>query len=343
FPENVNKDLLTLFEHVAQQGPTSKQWKKDIADAFNNPRLLTCSADLMHDGWYPVLRRWALSDKDRLPELLSKITAPSTAGIMFGVGANAARLEADRRTQLTLRKMMLLMLSCEQDIFVGNLTQILDKLVDLCTADASSSPSSTTRAEVFMVFRAMILSFSPIHLSAVWPILNANLQKAITTCLPGGHEQDTYSNLSLLQACKLLDLLTTLSPDEFQLHEWLYITDTIDAVYRPVDLNPVALTDEAAEALGIESSEHSAFTLATTIGNSSSEAGVRRPFLGGSVVDGADTKAMARDDFLRSVLQPFFGQLSMYSYEATYSMSVPDVELCRRGLLEDILDESTMA
>ncbi|KAG9932482.1 hypothetical protein KCU98_g20360, partial [Aureobasidium melanogenum] len=96
FPENVNKDLLTLFEHVAQQGPTSKQWKKDIADAFNNPRLLTCSADLMHDGWYPVLRKWALSDKDRLPELLSKITAPSTAGIMFGVGANAARLEADR-------------------------------------------------------------------------------------------------------------------------------------------------------------------------------------------------------------------------------------------------------
>ncbi|KAI4747245.1 hypothetical protein E4T50_02454 [Aureobasidium sp. EXF-12298] len=343
FPENVNKSLLTLFEHVAQQGPTSKQWKKDIADAFNNPRLLSCSADLMHDGWYPVLRKWALGDKDRLPELLSKITAPSTAGIMFGVGANAARLEADRRTQLTLRKMMLLMLACDQDILVGNLTPILDKLVDLCTANASSSPSSTTRAEVFMVFRAMILSFSPVHLSAVWPILNANLQKAITTCLPGDHEQDTYSNLSLLQACKLLDLLTTLSPDEFQLHEWLYITDTIDAVYRPVDLNPVALTDEAAEALGMEGSEHPAFTPATTIGNSSSEAGVRRPFLGRSVVDGADTKAMARDDFLRSVLQPFFSQLSMYSYEATYSMSVPDVELCRRGLLEDILDESTMA
>jgi hypothetical protein len=344
FPENVNKDLLKLFEHIAQQGPTSKNWKKDIADAFNNPRLLMCSAELIQGGWYPVLRKWALSDKDRLPELLSKITAPSTAGIMFGVGANAARLEADRRTQLTLRKTMLLMLACEQDTFVGNLTQILDKLVDLCTADSSSSPSSTTRAEVFMVFRAMVLSFSPIHLSAVWPVLNSELQKAITTCLPGGHDQEIYSNLSLLQACKLLDLLTTLSPDEFQLHEWLYITDTIDAVYRPVDLNPVALTDEAAEALGMEPSDHSTFTTPTAPTNTTSgEAGARKPFLGSSVMDGADTKAMAKDDFLRSVLQPFFSQLSMFSYEATYSMGVPDVETCRRGLLEDILDESTMA
>lgn len=343
FPENINKDLLKLFEHIAQQGPTSKNWKKDMSDAFNNPRLLMCSADLMHDGWYPVLRKWALSDKDRLPELLSKITAPSTAGIMFGVGANAARLEADRRTQSMLRRTMLLMLACEQDTFVSDLTQILDKLVDLCTADSSSSPSSTTRAEVFMVFRAMVLSFSPIHLSAVWPVLNSNLQKAITTCLPGGHDQEIYSNLSLLQACKLLDLLTTLSPDEFQLHEWLYITDTIDAVYRPVDLNPVALTDEAAEALGMESSEHSTFTPPTVSNNTPGEAGTRKPFLGASVMDGADTKAMAKDDFLRSVLQPFFSQLSMFSYEATYSMGVPDVETCRRSLLDDILDESTMA
>ncbi|KAI5239634.1 hypothetical protein E4T43_06589 [Aureobasidium subglaciale] len=345
FPENINKDLLKLFECVAQQGPTSKYWKKDIADAFNNPRLFTCSTELMQHGWYPVLRKWALSDKDRLPELLSKITTPSTAGIMFGVGANAARLEADRKTQLTLRKTMLLMLACEQDTFVGSLTQILDKVIDLCTADPSSSPSSTTRSEVFMVLRATVLSFSQIHLSAVWPVLNANLQRAITTCLPGGsvHEQETHSNLSLLQACKLLDLLTTLSPDEFQLHEWLYITDTIDAVYRPVDLNPVALTDEVAEVLGMENSEHSIFTSSNVLGTSLSETSARKPFLGGSVMDGADTKAMAKDDFLRSVLQPFFSQLSMYSYEATYSMGVPDVEVCRRGLLEDILDESTMA
>lgn len=343
FPENLNVDLLRLFEHIAQQSPTAKPWKKDIGDAFNNPRLLASSADLMQDGWFPVLRKWVLSDKDRMPELLSRLTAPSTAGIMFGVGANAARLEADRRTQLTLRKAVLLLLACEQDTFMSYLGPIVEKLVDLCAADPSSSPSSATRAEVFMVFRALLLSFSQVHLAALWPVLNSTVQATIASCLPESANRENSDNLSLLQACKLLDLLTTLTPDEFQLYEWLYVTDTIDAVYRPADWSPVALTDEVNEALGVNASETSSYVTTLSPAVTQNGSSSRRPFLSSSSMDGADTKAMARDDFIRSVLQPFFSQLSMYAYEATYGMGRPDLEACRRGLLEDILDESTMA
>lgn len=342
FPENVSLDLLKLFEAIAQQSPAAKSWKKDFSDAFYNPRLLTSSIDLIHNGWLPLLRKWSLGEKDRFPELLSRLTVPSTAGIMFGVGANAARLEADRRTQLVLRRAALLLLSCEQDTYMSNLGLILNWLVELCAADASSSPSSTTRAEVFMVFRALMLTFSSVHLSAAWPVLNTALQKAILSCVPGSQSRDTYGNLSLLQACKLLDLLTTLIPDEFQLHEWLYITNTVDAVYRPVGLDPIALADEVAEALNAESQEHS---FGTALAASTHDtACMRRPYLSASSsVDGADTKAMARDDFIRSMLQPFLSQLSMYAYEATYQMGVPDIEACKRSLLEDVLDESTMA
>ena len=341
FPDNVNMDHLRLFQIIAQQGPLAKSWKKDLTDAFNNPRLLTSPVNLMEDGWLPLLQKWALSDKDRLPELLARLTVPSTAGIMFGVGANAARLDADRRTQLVLRRAVLFLLACEQDTYVANLTLILNWLVDLCAADASSSPSSTTRAEVFMVFRAMVLSFSSTHLSAIWPILNTYLQDAIASCLPSSQDKDTYGNLSLLQACKLLDLLTTLAPDEFQLHEWLYITNTVDAVYRPPGFNAVALADEVAEVLTVEANEPTSYSAAAVPAQNTS--GVRRPYLGTSSIDGADAKAMARDDFIRNILQPFLSQLSMYSYEATYQMGVPDMQVCRRSLLEDVLDESTMA
>ncbi|GAB7357467.1 hypothetical protein MBLNU459_g0007t1 [Dothideomycetes sp. NU459] len=343
FPENLSIDILRLFEHIEQQSPTAKPWKKDIGDAFNNPKILSCSADLIEDGWFPVLRKWALSDKDRMPELLSRLTAPSTAGIMFGVGANAARLEADRKTQLTLRKAVLLILACEQDTFMNYLNLLLEKVVDLCAADPSSSPSSATRADVFMVFRAVILSFSQVHLSALWPILNSTVQTTIESCLPNSTNRDTSDNLSLLQACKLLDLLAALTPDEFQLHEWLYITDTIDAVYRPADWKPTALTDEINEALGVTSMEPSSYAAPVLPPTSQSSSTSRRPFLSASGMDGADIKAMARDDFVRGVLQPFFGQLSMYAYEATYGMGTPDVEACRRTLLIDVLDERTMA
>lgn len=341
FPENINIEHLRLFEMIAQQSPTAKSWKKDFTDAFYNSRLLTSPAELMHSGWLPLLRKWALSDQARLPELLSRLTVPSTAGIMFGVGANAARLEADRRTQLTLRRAVLLLLACEQDTFMSNLSLLLNWLIDLCAADASSSPSSTTRAEVFMVFRALVLSFSSVHLSAAWPILNTVLQSAITSCMPGNYDHETYGNLSLLQACKLLDLLTTLEPDEFQLHEWLYITNTIDAVYRPIDQHSVALADEVAEVLSTETPEQLPYAGLNAPAQNTSDA--RRPYMSTSHIDGADAKAMGRDDFVRGVLQPFLSQLSMYAYEATYQMGVPDMDACRRSLLDDVLDESTMA
>lgn len=343
FPENITIEHLRLFESIAQQGATAKSWKKDLTDAFNNPRLLTSPIHLMEDGWLPLLRKWTLSDRERMPELLSRLTSPSTAGIMFGVGANAARMEADRRTQLTLRRVVLLLLACEQDTFMGNLDSILNWLVDLCTANVSSSPSSITRAEVFMVFRALILSFSSAHLSAIWPTLNTALQAAIISCHPAGQEQETYGNVSLLQACNLLDLLMTIEPDEFQLHEWLYITNTIDAVYRPAAFDPVALTDEVAEALGGDYTEPSSYALRSTSSTPSSTGGYRQPFFSSATLDGADVKAMARDDFVRTVLQPFLSQLSMYVYEGVYNLGTPDVQSCRRRLLEDVLDESTMA
>ena len=40
------------------------------------------------------------------------------------------------------------------------------------------------------------------------------------------------------------------APDDFQLHEWLFVTDTVDAVYRTAAYRPVALVDELSEELG---------------------------------------------------------------------------------------------
>lgn len=347
FPDSIGPGHLQLLLYISEQGPTAKSWKKDVSDAFNDARIISSSTDLMQNGWMPVFRKWSLSDKDRLPDLLSRLVAPSAAGIMFGVGANAARLDADRKTQLNLRRIALLLLSCKSDTFVSSLSLMDEKLSELATATLSSSPSSTTRAEFFMVFRALILSISFNHLSAIWPMINATMQAALASAIPGSHEQETYNNASLLQACKLLDLLITITPDEFQLHEWLYITDTIDAVYRPDDWTPDALVDEVAESLGAEESSLSSsqYTSTPVAQQTTSGGPTRSQFLNSSLnggVDGADVKAMARDEFVRGVLRPFFSQLSMYAYEATYGMGGPDVEGCRQALVQDLLDEGTI-
>ena len=58
--------------------------------------------------------------------------------------------------------------------------------------------------------------------------------------------------------------------------------------------------------------------------------------------DKDDIKAAARDDFARAVIRPFLSQLSIHAYEGVYSMDTPDIDICRRSLLEDLLDMNTI-
>ncbi|OCL14858.1 hypothetical protein AOQ84DRAFT_384431 [Glonium stellatum] len=346
FPENVTKSTLDLIYQLARVAQNNKAWKKDVADAFNDPRFFSTPLSLITSSWLPILAQWTLTDKDRLPELLSRLSAPTTAGIMFGVGATSARQEADRKAQLTLRRVSLLLLAAPEDTFTPALPALFEKLVELLTATPASSPSSTTRAELFMLLRALILKTSPVHLAPLWPISTAELTSALTSLLPDAENRETYSNAAVLQACKLLDTLIVLAPDDFQLHAWLFVADTIDAVYRPATWPATALTDEVAEALAAADTPTSrAAPPLNAAAVPAAEPGLRRPFLEPLLEavqageEGADVRAMTRPELAGRVLRPFLGQLGIAAFEATYGMGAADWEACRVGLLRDLCED----
>ncbi len=320
YPQNVTEGTLGILFALSGIPEASKIWKKDVTEAFNDPRFFCASSlGLAEQGWLPILRQWTLIDKDRMPEYLSRLSTPTSAGIMFGVGASSARLEADRKTQLNLRRIATLILAAAGDAFVVNVSGIQEKVVEILTATAASSPSSITRAEVFMLLRALILKTSMVHLASFWPIVSSELYDAISSLLPD-HDNHTYNAYSVVQACKLLDMLLTTAPDDFQLCEWLFITDTIDAVYRPATWTPAALIDRLAEDLG-------------------SKAQVRpgaRPSLAST-----HAKDMSKDDLVSSLL-PYLRQLSINSFESTYRMEAPDWKGCYDDLLVDLFDDSAL-
>ncbi|KAF2429482.1 hypothetical protein EJ08DRAFT_635171 [Tothia fuscella] len=343
FPANIDETFLDLLLNLTKVSQGSKAWRRDVSDALNDARFFSTPVELVQSHWAPIFSQLVLNDKDRMPELLGRLTAPTTAGIVFGVGATSARMEADKKTQLNLRRIALLVLSCTEDTFVPHIGTIEEKIVELLTTTPTSSPSSTTRSEVYIVLRALNLKTSSLQLAPLWPIINAELQKAILSCLPSSSDHDNYSNASILQACKLLDTLLTLEPDEFQLHEWLFITDTIDAVYRPTNLQSTALADEIAEALGD-----------TTISNSASSAtvsssqGLRKPVLEPLLralekEEGVDVKLMARGELAARVLRPFFGGLSICAFEGMYGMEGVDWDACVDGLVRDIFEDGEVA
>ena len=278
-----------------------------------------------------------------MPELLSRLTPPSTAGIVFGVGATSARLEADRKTQLNLRRIATLVLACPVDTFVADLPALIEKLTELLTATATSSPSSTTRSDIYLLLRALILRISAVHLAPLWPVLNAELHAALAAVVAPDHSvaADTYGCAALLGAAKLLDLLVCVAPEGWQVHEWLFVTDTIDAVYRAEgNVRLVAMVDEVCEELGAVSIPFRDGEVQTqTVGG---VPGARRPLLGtpGGISD--EVGLERKDELVAKVLRPFFGQLSIYAFESTYAMGQVDVEACVEGLMKDVFDERTI-
>jgi len=332
FPENMKLSHIKLVSGIAKASPTSKVWKKDVSEAFNHAKFFSGRLKEVNDGWLPLIRLWTSSDKDRLPELASRLSAPTSAGMLFGVGASAARLEADKKTQVVLRRIATIILAMEHDFAVSHLQTLEEKLVELFGATAASSPSSTTRAEVFMVLRAMALKTSSIHLAPLWPLITAELQRALSSALSRDHNYDIYNALSLCQACKLLDLLLVIAPEDFQLQEWLFVTDTIDAVYRSSQSETVSLADEIAEELG---STGGLYAVESAREESSAyRSGLLK--MDDRLVDAS------KEDIVNHVLGPFFNQLSIHAYEGTYSMKSPDLHECEQAVLKDLFNDSTI-
>lgn len=332
FPHNVSQSTLEILKAMSRIPEASKVWRRDVTEAFNDPRFFhTTSLNLVERGWMPVFRQWVLLDKDRMADLLARLSSPASAGIMFGVGASSARLEADRKAQLNLRRVALLILSADHDTFVVNLSSLQEKLVDLMTATATSSPSSITRAEVYMVLRSLIQRITPVHLASLWPIISTELYEALSS-LKSAYSDYKHNVTCVLQAAKLLDNLLLMSPDDFQLRVWLFISDTVDAVYRPADWRPVGLVDELAEALDTKAGTPQSAVAPFT----NSQPG-RQTLLAWDTIHG-----VPKENLVDQVLRPFLRQLSIATFESTYKMGAVDRIACANDLLQDIFDETTL-
>jgi hypothetical protein len=333
FPENVGPRTLVLLKALSVISEASKHFKKDISEAFNNNEFFSMPFSTAKEGWLPLLKSWAMGDKACMSELISRLPYPSSAGVL-GIGASSARVAADRNSQLSLRRIALLILASGTDAFTVNLTAMKGKLFDLLTATAASSPSQNTRAEVYMVLRALVLRTSVVHLSSFWPNVNSEIIHAISSVQPTATDE-ALSPTCVLHACKLLDTLLVLGMDDFQLQEWLFISDTTDALYRPHGLTSVALADSLAESLDNEEEG--------TIGSggmpltSEGQGGKRKPLLAVSF-----TRDIPAERLVQKVVRPFLRQLSIQAFESTYGMQSIDEDACTDDLLADLFEEGTI-
>ena len=341
YPAALTKDFLRLLGQVVKSQGVAKLWRKDVTDAFNDARFFQTSSLRLRRGWFPILQAVSVSDKQCLPDIILRLPAPTTTGLLFGVGASSARVEADKKAALNLKRLAVLVMANEPDSILSHLESIFLKLEELLAATASSAPSSAVRGDAFILIRSIIISLPSAYLASFWPLVDTELRRTLVELLPSEQrEADGVVNsgissnaLARLQAAKLLDVLLLLRPPGFLRHEWLFITDTVDAVYPPAFSTPSAISDRIAEANG-ETDPTDVDGPNEDKDRSTKHRGLQKPRL----CQEASRNYTSDTDVDHRLLAPFFRQLSIHAFEDVYSLEGVDLEATENDLIADIFE-----
>ncbi|KAI5833359.1 hypothetical protein K523DRAFT_343112 [Schizophyllum commune Tattone D] len=322
-PMEVEDPIIAIIQEMSHIPAALKLWRAPVVELFNDNRFFSSSVETA-EKWKPIVKSLFHSDKAAFPELLSKLAVAPSANIF-----------TNKEYELLLRSLQLRRLSfalfCgDKNGFITQLPTIQEKLVE--TLKNVTAP--IVQSEVYLCVRVLLCRLSPHNLTSFWPVLLTELYRLFESVMLNLPPDGSDDLPLLLAACKCLDLLVTLQTEEFQIHEWMFITDTVDAVYRPDDAFPEAMMDQLAEIAGAlpaaatGSVGNGFFSPAGGVTSFNSSRPLRRPFLAN----------IRQIESVRDLV-PFFSNVSMASYESLYaSNGAVDWEAVQKSLMEDMFD-----
>ncbi|GME75884.1 unnamed protein product [Ambrosiozyma monospora] len=132
-------------------------------------------------------------------------------------------------------------------------------------------------------------------------------------------------NKLVLEACKLLDVILLLKPEEFQLSDWLFISNTTDSVYRETSLPVLGLIEKIGNLRSLRiGSIKSVIRVSATVGTNNN---LKKPLLLG--VKKIDQVFELKD---------FFDKLAIFNYENHYSMRDYNEKTIQDDVFNDLFD-----
>lgn len=319
FPKNIMSYQLDLLNTLVSHFPSSKSIKFLISEVFNDSQFFSVKIwDV--STWNSIVSKWMGNDaSDRITEYIVKSTQSNTN--IFNWNDDEQLLK-----RLTLRRISYLLLISEKDQHIVLLKDLFGKLDVLL---GQSKGSSTVMAEIFILLRVIVLKFSEIHLNDYWTLIYTTLQHFFLNLLHAERGGAGAEIGTVFQASKLLDLLLVLKFEDFQ--EWIFIIDTINAIYKNAGIisliDRISLKDELFEGDTQDISEKKLL-----LAKISESKGLRKPALIG-------VKSISS----MSALKPFFDGLSYFNFENVYNGAAVDYESCQQDIFADIFDDDADA
>ncbi|KAJ1302793.1 hypothetical protein OPQ81_003100 [Rhizoctonia solani] len=305
--------IMAVMEELVKQQAAVRAWRPPLAEAFEDQRFFARDPDAGL-AWCPLIRAYVLSDKLAIPDIVGRVTTTSSNNIFTN-----RESEALART-ISLRRLSFAIYCGETNGCLTQLPSIQEKLVELLRWTAAEP---IVLSEVLLCVRVLLCRLSPHNLSSFWPVILTELIRIFASAMVDPPADGSDELLLLLAACKCVDLMLVLQTPEFQIHQWMFVTDTLDAVYRPDAWTPVSLMDQLGEVIGsLPKLEQTTNSMQETF---SGKASRRRPLLG----------TIRRAERLGDLV-PFFSHVSIALYEGVYASAGPDTDEIERGLLEEM-------
>lgn len=203
FSSTMEPDHLDLLLEITRVPGSSKSWKREVYDAFNENSFFLLSPE-QGSKWKVILSVLVANDKERIGEYISRVSA-ATSSIL--------RSSRDQDRLINVRRLAFIIIGSTMDQFVASIGSIKEKLMELGRT-ASIDP---IHGEVFLLYRALMLRFSPTYLVAFWPLMISEIQSLFSQVL----DQAGIISKELLplffEACKVLDMMLVIKSENFQL------------------------------------------------------------------------------------------------------------------------------
>ncbi|KAG2350958.1 hypothetical protein BDR05DRAFT_955104 [Suillus weaverae] len=325
-PLDADEVVVDIFREMIKIPPAMKVWRVAVIDVLYDHRIFNSNSSVA-TKWKPIIKAVFDGDKTSFPDLLSRVATSPSANIFTN------REHEMLLRSLNLRRLALVLFTGEKNHFLTQLPAIQEKLVDILR----NVPSPIVQCEVYLCIRVLLCRLAAHSMTSFWPVILTELYRIfeqIIVSIPSDGSEDLQL---ILSASKCLDLLLTLQTEEFQIHQWIFITDTVDAVFRPDDWSPESIFDQLAEVVGSlpipEPREPQGIGLSLPTSTSltfptHSDRALRKPIL----------KSIHQLDSIRDLF-PFFSHVSISSYESVYASSGNiDWEAVEQGILDDMFD-----
>ncbi|TSU63004.1 Protein dopey-2 [Bagarius yarrelli] len=219
-----------LLSSLSGYAYTKRAWKKEVLELFMDPLFFTLEMSCVCH-WKSITDHLLTHEKTMFKDLMSM---QSSSLKLFN---------SVEQKPMLLKRQAFAMFSGETDQYHLYLPLIQERL----TENLRMGQTPAVSAQMFLMFRVLLLRISPQHLTSLWPIMVtelirvfARLKKAlledkdVSKNKQGSQEKNSLKSFPgteldmYLSACKFLDTAVSFPPERmplFQMYRWAFVPE----------------------------------------------------------------------------------------------------------------------